>query len=180
LARKLINTVRLLLYEDRVAIGAVDRQTYIYCIFQKDKLDSLLDYKKVSIIELGCGGAMASSIRKNTSSKTERIYEVRIELYGFDTGSGLPKPREYRDIPHHFKDSLYKVDIDAVQRKLKLAKFVIGDVKDAQRFLNNIIQRRLDRLQGLDYYSSTFDSFTILMLNQFIFYLEYLCISMTT
>ena len=52
LARKLIKTFSLLSYEERVAIGAVERPTYAYCIFQAARLASLLNYRKISILEL--------------------------------------------------------------------------------------------------------------------------------
>jgi len=48
--------------------------------------------------------------------------------YGFDSGSGLPPPRDYRDMPYYFRAGLYQMDRQALERNLKLAKLVIGDV----------------------------------------------------
>jgi hypothetical protein len=163
LARKLIKTFSMLPYEERVAIGAVERPTYAYCIFQAAKLASLLNYKKISVLEFGCGGGNGLVVAENHIFEVERIFDVKLELYGFDTGTGLPKPRDYRDIPHFFRGGLYKMDIDAVQRKLKLAKLVIGDVKKTcTKFFEEYDPAPIGCiLQDLDYYSSTLDSFTI-------------------
>lgn len=163
LARKLIKTFKLLSYEERVAIGAVERPTYAYCIFQAAKLASLLNYKKISILEFGCGGGNGLAVAEKHILEVERIFDVKLELYGFDMGSGLPKPRDYRDIPHYFKGGLYRMDIDAVQRKLKLAKLVIGDVKETcATFFEKYNPAPIGCiLQDLDYYSSTLDSFSI-------------------
>src|SRR5271165_1451273 len=130
LTRKLIKMLNLLSYQDRVAIGAVDRPTYAYCIFQAARLASLLKYPKISIIEFGCGGGNGLVSAEKHIVEAERLFDVKLELYGFDTGSGLPAPRDYRDIPHYFKGGLYKMDIKAIQQKLKVAKLVIGDVKE--------------------------------------------------
>lgn len=96
--------------------------------------------------------------------EVEKIFDVELELYGFDMGSGLPTPRDYRDFPHYFKGGLYKMDIDAVQRKLKLAKLVIGNVKETcATFFEKYDPAPIGCIfYDLDYYSSTLDSFVIL------------------
>jgi hypothetical protein len=38
------------------------------------------------------------------------LFCVDIELYGFDSGSGLPPPLDYRDMPHYFRAGLYEMD----------------------------------------------------------------------
>lgn len=163
LARKLIKTFNLLSYEERVAIGAVERPTYAYCIFQAAKLASLLDYKRISILEFGCGGGNGLVAAERHIAQTEMIFNVKLELYGFDMGSGLPQPRDYRDIPHYFKDGLYKMDVDTVQQRLKSAKLVIGDVKETcATFFEKYNPAPIGCvLQDLDYYSSTLDSLSI-------------------
>ncbi|MEI9981801.1 MAG: hypothetical protein WDN69_00390 [Aliidongia sp.] len=50
-------TVPLLFsYQDRLALGEIDRPHYGYCIFQAARLAELLGYPKISVIEFGCGG----------------------------------------------------------------------------------------------------------------------------
>ena len=130
LARKIVKTFNLLSYQDRVAIGAVVRPPYAYCIFQAAQLASLLGYPRISILEFSCGGGNGLVVAEKHIAETEKIFDVKLDLYGFDMGSGLPKPRDYRDIPHLFKGGLYKMDVDAVQRRLKAAKLLIGDVRE--------------------------------------------------
>ena len=163
LTRKVIKRFNLLSYQDRVAIGAVDRPTYAYCIFQAARLASLLNYKKISIIEFGCGGGNGLVVAEKHVAEVEKLFSLKLELYGFDMGSGLPKPKDYRDIPHYFKGGLYKMDIDAVQRRLKSAKLVIGDVKDTcLTFFEKYNPAPIGCIfHDLDYYSSTSDSFTL-------------------
>lgn len=163
LTRKLVRTFNLLSYRDRLAIGAVERWTYAYCIFQAARLASLLKYPRISILEFGCGGGNGLVAAEKHIAEVQKLFDVKLELYGFDMGSGLPTPRDYRDIPHYFKGGLYKMDIDAVQRKLKIGKLVIGDVKETcATFFEKYHPAPIGcMLHDLDYYSSTLDSFTL-------------------
>ena len=163
LARKLIKTFKLLPYQDRVTIGAVERPTYAYCIFQAASLASLLKYPRISIIEFGCGGGNGLVAAEKHIVEVERLFGVNLELYGFDTGSGLPAPRDYRDVPHYFKGGLYKMNMKAIQARLKMARLVIGDVrKTCATFFEQYDPAPIGcMLHDLDYYSSTTDALTL-------------------
>jgi hypothetical protein len=65
-------------------------------------LASLLGYPKISVIEFGCGGGNGLLNAEMHINEVMKIFAVDIELYGFDCGSGLPSPRDYRDMPHYF------------------------------------------------------------------------------
>ena len=130
LARKLIKQFCLFSYEDRLSIDAIDRPHYGYCIFQAARLASLLRYPKISIVEFGCGGGNGLLNAEMHITEVMKIFAVEIELYGFDAGSGLPSPCDYRDMPHYFRSGLYKMDRHSLERKLKRAKLIIGDVRD--------------------------------------------------
>ena len=163
LARKLIKTFKLLPYQDRVTIGAVERLTYAYCIFQAARLASLLKYPRISIIEFGCGGGNGLVAAEKHIVEVERLFGVNLELYGFDTGSGLPAPRDYRDVPHYFKGGLCKMNMKAIQARLKMARLVIGDVRETcATFFEQYDPAPIGcMLHDLDYYSSTTDALTL-------------------
>ena len=117
LAREIIKTFNLLSFQDRVAIGALKRPQYAYCIFQAARLAEKLRYPRISIIELGCGGGNGLVIAEKHIAEVEKLFNVKLDLYGFDLGSGLPV--DYRDSLHYFKASLYKMDEVELKRKLK-------------------------------------------------------------
>jgi hypothetical protein len=89
---------------------------------------------------------------------------VEIDLYGFDSGSGLPSPRDYRDMPHYFRAGFYDMDRDSLERKLKRAKLIIGDVRDTcSTFLQEYNPAPIGCMfHDLDLYSSTRDALTLL------------------
>jgi hypothetical protein len=163
LARSLIKQFSLLSYEKRLLVEAVDRPNYGYCIFQAAKLASLLKYPRISVIEFGCGGGKGLLNAEMHIKEVMKLFPVDIELYGFDAGSGLPPPVDYRDMPHYFRAGLYEMDRDALQRQLKLAKLIIGDVRDTCRtFLQEYKPAPIGCVfHDLDYYSSTRDALTV-------------------
>src|ERR1700722_12477693 len=160
LARWFIKRFSLFSYEDRMSIGAIDRPHYGYCIFQAARLASLLGYPKISVIEFGCGGGNGLLNAEMHISEVMKIFAVDIELYGFDCGSGLPSPRDYRDMPHYFQAGLYEMDRESLEKKLKRAKLIIGDVKDGcATFLREYNPAPIGCMfHDLDFYSSTSDA----------------------
>jgi hypothetical protein len=163
LAKWFIKQFSLFSYEDRLSIGAIDRPQYGYCIFQAARLASLLKYPKISVIEFGCGGGNGLLNAEMHITAVKKIFAVDIELYGFDCGSGLPSPRDYRDMPHYFRAGLYDMRRDSLEPRLKLAELVIGDTKDTcATFLQDCNPAPIGcMLHDLDFYSSTRDALTM-------------------
>ena len=162
LARRFIKHFSLFSFEHRISIGAIDRPHYAYCIFQAARLASLLDYPKISVIEFGCGGGNGLLNAEMHIHEVMKIFAVDIELYGFDMGSGLPSPCDYRDMPHYFRAGLYEMNREALERKLKRAKLIIGDVKNrCATFLREYNPAPIGCMfHDLDLYSSTSDALT--------------------
>lgn len=163
LARKLLKHVSLFSYEKRLYFGAVDRPHYGYCIFQAARLASLLGYPRISVIEFGCGGGNGLVNAEMHINEVMKCFPIEIELYGFDNGSGLPAPVDYRDMPHYFRPGLYEMKRDSLERRLKRAKLIIGDVKDTcGTFLEEHNPAPIGCMfHDLDFYSSTRDALKI-------------------
>jgi hypothetical protein len=163
LARRFIKRFSLFSYESRLSVEAVDRPNYGYCIFQAARLASLLSYPKMSVIEFGCGGGNGLLNAEMHIREVMKLFSINIDLYGFDSGSGLPSPTDYRDMPHYFRAGLYKMDIDALERKLSSAKLVIGEIGDTcATFLQKYNPAPIGCvLHDLDFYSSTRDALTL-------------------
>jgi hypothetical protein len=163
LSRRIVKQLSLFSYEDRLIIGAVDRPHYGYCIFQAARLAASLNYARISVIEFGCGGGNGLLNAEMHIAEVMKTFAVDIELYGFDMGSGLPRPRDYRDMPHYFEPRLYEMDRQRLEQKLKRAKLVIGDVKDtcATFFRDHNPAPIGCMLHDLDFYSSTSDALTL-------------------
>jgi hypothetical protein len=128
-------------------------ETIIYesCIEAKK-----LGYNEVSICELGVAGGNGMLALEKYSEKIETILNIKIKIFGFDTGQGLPDPESYKDLPFFWKKNFFKFDSKKVA--FKKSKIILGNVKDTiEQFIalspKNIIAIFFD----LDFYSSTRD-----------------------
>lgn len=146
-------------YEWRLKMQAVERPYYGYPILYSLKLAKSLGYKKVSIVEFGVAGGNGLVNIENHVREIRKKIDIEVEVYGFDVGSGLPKPQDYRDLPYQWREGFYKMDVEKLKSRLKFSKLIIGDVKDT-----------IDKFDGapvacvmfdLDFYSSTVDSLKI-------------------
>jgi hypothetical protein len=149
LGRKLAKRLGLFTHQELLFRGIVDRPHYGHCIFEAAKF--------------GCGGGKGLVSAEKHIVEVEKIFSVKIELYGFDAGGGLPAPKDYRDFPHYFKEGLYIMDRNALESKLNIAKLVIGDVKDTcATFFSKYNAAPVGCIfHDLDYYSSTRDAFEL-------------------
>jgi hypothetical protein len=164
LVRNLIGRLALFSYADRLNVGAIGYPYYGYCIYHAAKLAIRLNYRRISVLEFGCASGNGLLSAEMHIAEVMKIYDVDIELYGFDTGSGLPRARDYRDMPYYFQPGSYEMDCHALKNKLKRAKLVLGDVKDTcTTFLEKYNPAPIGCIfQDLDFYSSTRDALTLL------------------
>ena len=50
------------------------------------------------------------------AKEIEKIYNIKIDIYGFDTGYGLPEPKGYRDLPYIWKKGFFEMFPRAYKR----------------------------------------------------------------
>jgi hypothetical protein len=164
LTKRVVKQLSLFSYEARLSLGAVDRPHYGYCIFQAAKLAASLGYPRISVIEFGCGGGNGLLAAEMHIAEVLKKFPIDIELYGFDMGSGLPCPRDHRDMPHFFRSGLYHMDRQSLESKLERAKLVIGDVGErCATFFHEYSPAPIGCIfHDLDFYSSTRDALTLL------------------
>ena len=88
-------------YEERLKLGAVERPHYGYCVYNAAANAKKLGYKKISFLELGVASGNGLINLEYHATEASKLLSIDIEVYGFDLGSGLPKPLDYRDYPYH-------------------------------------------------------------------------------
>ena len=92
--RRIIRDYKIGSFAFRMKINALRRVPYAYICFNAALLAKKLGYERISVIEYGAGeGSGLLSLEE---------YTDQIDIYGFDSGQGLPKPNDYRDLPYHF------------------------------------------------------------------------------
>jgi hypothetical protein len=122
-----------------------------------------LGQKRISVIEFGVAGGNGLINLEFHAKEVTRITGVEIEIYGFDTGRGLPKPTDFRDLPYHWKEGFYEMNFEELCVKLRSSKLILGDVKTTVRdFFEKYNPAPIGAIMfDLDYYSSTMDAFEL-------------------
>jgi hypothetical protein len=154
-----------LTFAQRAHYGLIERPAYAYCIYHAAELAARLGIPKISILEFGVAGGNGLVAIENITEAiraTENL-PVEFEIYGFDTGTGMPPPTCAEDLPYWFQESQYRMDEERLRSRLRFAELVIGDVKDtAPRFHENFEHAPIGAIMiDVDYYSSTNDCLSI-------------------
>ena len=157
LSLKIIKNFKMGSYEQRVRIGAVERPQYGYCVYNAAALARKLGYPRMSILEFGVAGGNGLVNLEYHAEQISKLFGIEIEIYGFDSGEGLPEPLDYRDLPYEWKKGFYRIDYSQLQPYLKKAKLILGDIKQTSiDFFEKYSPAPIGAIAyDLDFYSST-------------------------
>ncbi|NLM05912.1 MAG: CBS domain-containing protein [Tissierellia bacterium] len=104
---------------------------YAKCIYESAREAKIMGYDKISIIEFGVANGTGLANCEFHAKETSRLIGIDIEIYGFDTGEGLPELEpDYRNLSYFWESGYFKMNVDALLNRLQFAKLVLGDIKD--------------------------------------------------
>ena len=151
-------------YRAKVYFDVAFRQYTAFNLMDAAKRAANLGIKRISALEFGVAtGAGLLNICENASAVT-RATGIEIEVYGFDTGAGLPPPRSYRDHPELYRAGDYVMNFSALEAKLPPnAKLILGDIAaTVPRFLADGFFAPLGYVSlDVDYYWSSVEALRI-------------------
>lgn len=156
----------------KILFDLIPRQHYALSIQRAFKTAKNDGINKIYLLEFGVG-AGGGLININRLAKLiSKSYDLDYEIIGFDTGSGLPQPVDYRDHPEIYSKGDYP---DLQFKELKLppkTRMFYGDIKETlNQFIDVIIKKKDNSRIGfisidVDYYSSTNSALNVLMKDQ--------------
>ncbi|MGY3604067.1 MULTISPECIES: hypothetical protein [unclassified Bradyrhizobium] len=127
-----------------------------------------LGHHSVSVIEFGVAGGNGLVNLEMHAAEVRKATGVEIQIFGFDTGQGLPPPDDYRDLPHHWKQGFFCMDVDKLRARLKQSQLVLGNIAESlPRFVKDYDPAPIGAMfMDLDYYSSTRDAMKLFDLHR--------------
>lgn len=139
------------------------RPAYAFCVYHAARQAHALGLDRISVMEFGVAGGNGLLELERLAAAVEREFPVAIEVYGFDTGTGLPPPMGYRDLPYIWREGFFAMDEAALRAKLDRARLVLGDVKDTvpDFFATGAAAPLGAAFFDLDFWSSTNDALKI-------------------
>lgn len=117
-------------YSKKVFWDAVDRPHYAYGIYQAAYMAKHLGVDRISSIEFGVAGGNGLVAMEEVARQVTAETGVAIEVYGFDTGKGMPEPVDHRDLPYVWQPGDFPMDVDRLRSRLRSATLVLGDVAE--------------------------------------------------
>jgi hypothetical protein len=168
LSREIARRFKLFPYETRIEHSAIERPHYGYCVLQAAKLAKKLGHDSVSVIEFGVAGGNGLVNLEMHAAEVSKLTGIEIQIFGFDTGQGLPPPDDYRDLPHHWKQGFFAMDADKLRAKLTRSQLVLGNIAESlPHFVRDYDPAPVGAIfLDLDYYSSTKDAIKLFELHR--------------
>jgi len=162
IAKALITRFAFGSFEFRLALDALPRPWYGYGVYHAAVLAQRLKVPEIAVLEFGVAGGGGLVAMEQVAAEVAAATGTKIRVFGFDTGVGMPEFSDYRDLPYIWRKGHYRMDVDAVKRRLRQAELVLGNVAST-------VPDFLSRLEipvgfvsfDLDYYSSTVAAFGI-------------------
>jgi hypothetical protein len=108
----------------------VKRPQYIWGVLQGAALGKALGMPRMSVMEFCVAGGAGLLAMQRTAELCEEMINIGIDVYGFDTGTDLPKPRDYRDVPWKWSEGYYLSDQDQIAKRLRRASLKLGLIKE--------------------------------------------------
>ena len=143
--------------------GKALRPNYTWGVLQGVHLAKVLGIDRVSVIEFGVAGGNGLVSLERSAKRIEDILGVGVDVYGFDTGRGLPRPLDYRDCPNLWSEGLYLMDEEKLRKRLQSARLVLGLVDETiSQFIKSKPAPVAFISFDLDYYTSTVQAFKLL------------------
>lgn len=151
-------------YKTLLMGNVVERPSYGYCMYHAAILARQLGHKTISAIEFGVAGGNGLVAAESHSKEISKELGVQFQIYGFDTGEGLPAPNDYRDLPFLWRHGFYAMDQDALRRRLETSQLVLGNVRETcAEFFPRYRPAPIGCIfWDLDFYSSTVEAFELL------------------
>lgn len=140
------------------------RSSYAWGAIHGVHLAHVLGFESASLLEFGVAGGRGILALERIASMLEDVWPVKIEIYGFDSGVGLPRVTDHRDLPNLWaEDGWFPMDRPKLESRLKRTKLLIDDVRDSvPKFLSQRHAPVAFMSIDLDLYSSTVEALKVL------------------
>src|SRR5258708_12883883 len=96
-------------FESKLKWDALERPEYAYGTFHAARQAHALGLGAITVIEVGVAGGRGLLALESHARAVEGLLGIKIDVFGFDLGSGLPEPRDYRDMPYVWRSAFFAV-----------------------------------------------------------------------
>ncbi len=113
----------------KINFDLVIRHQYAYPILRAADFAKEWGYRRLTLIEFGVAHGAGLLNICEIARKVTAATGVEFDIYGFDTGAGMPEPVDYRDLPECYQAGDFPMDQAALQARLPAnCKLILGAI----------------------------------------------------
>jgi len=166
-----LNILSLFVYlfgniESKIKYDLIIRQHHAFGLLEAAKSAKKKGLKKVSVVEFGVANGAGLLNMVKIAKKIEKKIGIEFQIYGMDTGEGMPEPKDYKDHPEYYSEGDFPMNFEYLNTQLpENAELILGNVKDTVQILEQKISEEAPIgfiSFDLDYYTSTASAFALL------------------
>jgi len=147
----------------QIYFDSLDRPAYAYGLYVAALQAKQLGYPRIGAVELGVAGGNGLVALERLARRIGGHFGIEIQVHGFDSGKGLPKPTDWRDHPYLWREGDYAMDQNALRSRLKDARLWLGPVGEKVAEYLSEARAPLGFVSfDLDFHSSTVDALPLL------------------
>jgi len=140
------------------------RPMYVWGVLQGTALARVLGVSRVSALEFGVAGGGGLLSLEHIADEVGARIGIEIEVVGFDTATGMPRPEDYRDQPNMWFEGQLPMNQERVKSLIRRASLRLGPVRTTvPAFLEDDCAPIAFISFDLDLYSSTRDALTVFL-----------------
>ena len=149
----------------KVAFDVVRRRHYAYCTLAAADLAKSRGLDAITIVEFGVADGNGLLNICDIARHVSSINRIRIDVLGFDSGCGMPPPRDYRDHPDLYQEGDFPMNVAAIHNALPPnGKLVLGEFSvTVPRFMRQLSPRAPVGFAAIDvdYYFSAVEALSL-------------------
>ena len=118
-------------YRAKIGFDLILRQHNAYGILRAADEARKLGLQSVTLIEFGVAAGAGLINMCKIAEKVSSITGIDFNIYGFDTGLGMPPPQDYKDHPELYQQGDFPMNRDQLVKLLpKNAELIIGELSE--------------------------------------------------
>jgi hypothetical protein len=142
--------------------GPQRRPHYLWSALRAARTARDLGLSRVTVAEFGVAGGNGLVALEAAADAAARVVGIDVDVVGFDTGAGMPPPRDERDIPFLLRPGYFPMDVTALRARLRRATLQLGPVAETvPSWLAGDVAPLGFAAFDLDYYSSTAEALSV-------------------
>lgn len=151
-------------FRAKVYFDLVVRQQHAFCLLRAADQALAIGHRRISVVEFGVAQGAGLMNICDISQRITRETGVAFDIFGFDTGKGMPPPVDWRDHPESYFEGDFAMQHDRLAARLPdNCRLVIGELADTVPGFGDSLPSPLGFVSiDVDYYSSTSQALRLL------------------